>query len=201
MSTGDDTHRFELSSCIERKYRLPLSISDFKQTHPFSSSQNQKMRYLLAIIFSFVVCFATAQNENTAASATPAAAPAAAPAAPATPTAAKPKARKSTGNATRRVSSSYTGKRVRSKGRGYRVQIYSGAGNTASKEAAQEMAAKVRKQFPELSVYCRFKTPRWVCRVGDFSTKEAAQRYLEKIRRAHLSNEASIVIDDVLLPR
>lgn len=176
-------------------------MSDFHTTHPFPSSQITKMRYLLAIIFSFVVCFATAQNENTAASATPAAAPAAAPAATAGAPAAKPKARKATGNAPRRVSSSYTGKRTRSKGRGYRVQIYSGAGNTASKEAAQEMAAKVRKQFPELSVYCRFKTPRWVCRVGDFSTKEAAQRYLEKIRRAHLSNEASIVIDDVLLPR
>lgn len=162
------------------------------------------MRYLLALIFSFIVCFANAQNENTAAApAAPATPPAAAPAAPAASAPmAKPKARRVQPAASapaNRVSNTYSGKRTRSKARGYRVQIYSGPGNTASKEAAQELAAKVRKKFPELSVYCRFKSPRWVCRVGDFSTKAAAQRYLDKIRRAKLSNATSIVIDDVLL--
>lgn len=159
------------------------------------------MRYLLALIFSFVVFFASAQNENTTAAPAAPAAPAAAAKTEADAQKEKPKAHKPQGNAPYRVSSTYKGKRARSKARGYRVQIYSGAGNTASKEAAQEMAAKVRKKFPELSVYCRFKTPRWVCRVGDFATKAAAQRYLDKIRRAKLSNEASIVIDDVLLPK
>lgn len=170
-------------------------------------TKTQTMRYLLALIFSFVVCFATAQNENTTAAPAAPAAPAASAAAPAAPATnapkAKPKARKAQPQGTAapayRVSNSYSGKRTRSKARGYRVQIYSGPGNTASKEAAQEIAAKVRKKFPELSVYCRFKSPRWVCRVGDFATKVAAQRYLDKIRRAKLSNATSIVIDDVLL--
>lgn len=163
------------------------------------------MRYLLALIFSFVVCFATAQNENTTATSATPAKSAASEGSAAVPAedekAEKPKAPKAkpAGEAVYRVPKKYTGPRTRSKACGYRVQIYSGPGNTASKEAAQEMAAKVRKKFPELSVYCRFKSPRWVCRVGDFATKAAAQRYLEKIRRAKLSNATSIVIDDVLL--
>lgn len=102
---------------------------------------------------------------------------------------------------TRRVSKVYKGKRERELARGYRVQVYSSAGGTKAKNAASEMAAKVRKRFPELSVYCRFKSPRWVCRVGDFSTKEAAEHYLNKIRIAKISNEASVVIDDVLLAK
>lgn len=100
-----------------------------------------------------------------------------------------------------RVSKTYKGKRERELARGYRVQIYSSAGGTKAKNAATEMAAKVRKRFPELSVYCRFKSPRWVCRVGDFATKEAAEHYLNKIRIAKISNEASVVIDDVLLAK
>lgn len=164
------------------------------------------MRYLFALIFSFVVCFATAQNENTTAAPAKPANTAAAPATTSTETTkAAPKSNKAksqgSGSSARRVSSTYSGKRPRSKARGYRVQIYSGPGNTASKVAAQEIAAKIRKKFPELSVYCRFKSPRWVCRVGDFATKAAAQRYLDKIRRAKLSSATSIVIDDVLLAK
>lgn len=164
------------------------------------------MRIFLIFILSLFVSFANAQSTETKAT----------PSAPAkTESAAKPeggetdkpqteapKAKKSsTSNTPRRVSSTYKGKRARKEARGYRIQVYSAAGNTKTKLAAQEMAAKVRKAFPELSVYCRFKSPRWVCRVGDFSTKAAAERYLSKIRKAKISSEVSIVIDDVLLPQ
>lgn len=107
----------------------------------------------------------------------------------------------STSSSRHHVSHTYKGVRERRVSRGYRVQIFSGAGGTKSKNTANQMAAKVRSKFPELSVYCRFKSPRWVCRVGDFATREAAQRYLDKIHKAKISNEATIVIDDVLLAK
>lgn len=98
-----------------------------------------------------------------------------------------------------RVPSTYTGNRVRHKQRGFRIQLYSGTGSGTAKTAAKQMEAKVRKALPELSVYCHFKSPRWICRVGDFATREEAQRYLAKIRNLKISSEASIVPDDVFI--
>lgn len=97
------------------------------------------------------------------------------------------------------VSSKYTGTRTRHKTKGYRIQVYSGTGNSAAKAEAKAMESKIRRAFPELAVYCHFKSPRWVCRVGDFATREEAQRYLTKIRKQKISIEASIVSDEVLI--
>lgn len=97
------------------------------------------------------------------------------------------------------VSTHYSGTRGRHKERGFRIQVYAGTGNAAAKNAARQMETKVRKALPELAVYCHFKSPRWVCRVGDFSTREEAQRYLAKIQRMNISPEASIVPDEVFV--
>ena len=93
----------------------------------------------------------------------------------------------------------YTGVRRRYKAQGFRIQVFSGTGNSAAKRQAKEMEKRVRSLFPELSVYCHFKSPRWICRVGDFPTREAAERYLQLIRQKRVSPEASIVADTVLL--
>ena len=109
--------------------------------------------------------------------------------------------------AARRVSKSsehssgtkYTGMRRRYKAQGFRIQVFSGTGNSTAKRQAKEMEKRVRSLFPELSVYCHFKSPRWICRVGDFPTREAAERYLQLILQKRVSPEASIVSDTVLL--
>ncbi len=93
----------------------------------------------------------------------------------------------------------YSGARVRHKARGYRIEVYAGTGSSAAKRQAKLMESRVRKAFPELSIYCHFKSPRWVCRVGDFATREEAERYLTLIRKQKISPEASIVPDTVLL--
>lgn len=103
------------------------------------------------------------------------------------------------GDATVAHGTKYNGQRVRHKVRGFRIQVYSGAGNAAAKREAKQMEARVRQAFPELAVYCHFKSPRWVCRVGDFATREEALRYLSKIRAQNISVEASIVSDEVLV--
>lgn len=157
------------------------------------------MRYLLTLILAVMVQITFAQTENTA-SAPP---PPSSEAAPATDAPKdKPAAKKKSSEATPyTVSKVYKGKRERSLARGYRIQVYSGAGGTKSKEAAQTMAAKVRAKFPGISVYCRFKSPRWVCRIGDFPTKAVAEYFLHKVQLAKISNEASVVIDDVFLAK
>lgn len=155
------------------------------------------MRYILLLLLTLSVHFAFAQTplnqepKTTTHSETPPPAEVAAPTTPVTTETAQP--------VRHRVASVYYGPRPRHKARGFRIQVYSGTGNTAAKNAANEMAAKVRKAFPEVSVYCVFKSPRWVCRVGDFSSREAAQKFYTKLQKAHVSNEASIVIDNVLL--
>lgn len=162
------------------------------------------MRYLFILLFSVICSFSFAQTETTTSPTT--ATPKSEATAPAEHNSANdnaPKAtpKKKSSSQSSSKSRTYSGKRARSLARGYRVQVYSGAGGTKSKEAAQEMAAKVRAKFPGMSVYCRFRSPRWVCRIGDFPTKAVAQHFLRKVQLAKISNEASIVIDDVFLAK
>lgn len=91
--------------------------------------------------------------------------------------------------------------RQRYKANGYRIQIYTGSNSHRDKMKAYELGEKCQKKFPMLSVYPRFISPRWVCRVGDFATHEDAQEYAQKIREARLSTEVRIVKCEVLLAK
>lgn len=84
---------------------------------------------------------------------------------------------------------------------GYRIQIFTGGNSHQDKAKAYNIGAKCRKAFPELSAYPRFMSPRWICRVGDFRTREEAHKYIGKIRAKGISREAHIVRCEVLLPR
>lgn len=94
---------------------------------------------------------------------------------------------------------SYT-TRVRHKARGYRICIFTGGNSRADKTKATQMANKCRQRFPELSVYTSFISPRWVTHVGDFKTKQDAQKYIGRIRNAKFTYEARIVETEVNLP-
>lgn len=90
--------------------------------------------------------------------------------------------------------------RTRHKERGYRICIYTGGNSRADKTKAAQMGQKCRAKFPELSTYTTFIAPRWVTHVGDFRTKQAAQKYVDLIRRAKISYEVRIVGSEVNLP-
>ncbi|MGN1353463.1 MAG: SPOR domain-containing protein [Alloprevotella sp.] len=75
----------------------------------------------------------------------------------------------------------------------YRIQIFSGSNSHQDKQKAYDVAAKCREKFPELTVYTKFVSPRWVCRVGDFKNLADAQNYASKIRAAHFTREVRIV--------
>ena len=77
---------------------------------------------------------------------------------------------------------------------GYRIQVYAGGNSRKSKSEAHYMGNLVRSNFGnEMAVYTSFISPRWVCRVGDFKSREEAAEQLRKMRATQKFSEASIV--------
>ncbi len=67
------------------------------------------------------------------------------------------------------------------KRRGYRIQVYQGGSSRANKAEAQRVGQQVKQKF-DLVPYALFNNPGWVCRVGDFRTREDAAEYLQKVK-------------------
>lgn len=84
-----------------------------------------------------------------------------------------------------------TGHQIRCNG--FRIQVYAGGNNRESKQRAVQMESRVSLYYPELSTYTRFVSPRWVCHVGDFITREEAMAVLNDLRSKGGFNEAIIV--------
>lgn len=74
--------------------------------------------------------------------------------------------------------------RKRMRVNGFRVQVYYGGNNHQSKLQAQRMAERAKIWFEEQSVYTSFASPHWICRVGDFQTREEAMELLKAMRES-----------------
>lgn len=75
----------------------------------------------------------------------------------------------------------------RKNNQGYRIQVFNDGQNQRTLKArAQARANTVLARFPKYrgQVYVFSKTPKWYCRIGNFATKEQAQRAVEELRRA-----------------
>jgi hypothetical protein len=77
---------------------------------------------------------------------------------------------------------------VRKKVDGYRVQVYTGGNKRVFRQAAEEAGMRVKKEFPDLPVYVHFNSPRWQCRVGNFTSHGEAVKVLRKVRRMGYKN-------------
>lgn len=93
------------------------------------------------------------------------------------------------------------GARQRYKAKGFRIQVFTGGNSRTDKDNAARAGQKIKTTFPELSVYTHFLSPRWVCRVGDFHSREDAEKYAAQIRRSGITQECHIVACTVLLAR
>ena len=82
---------------------------------------------------------------------------------------------------------------------GYRIQVYAGGNSRKSKAEAHYVANLVRSQFGDVAVYTSFISPRWICRVGDYRTREEAVEQLRKMRATQKFSEASIVKSKIFL--
>ena len=79
----------------------------------------------------------------------------------------------------------------------YRIQIYTGGNTRQSKARAEEIKQQCKAAFPELNVYVRFISPHWVCRVGNFRSKQTAQRYVQQIKSKRISYETRILTSTI----
>jgi hypothetical protein len=67
---------------------------------------------------------------------------------------------------------------------GFRVQVYYGGNDQKSKVQARNMAQRAKIWFEDLPVYTTFISPHWICRVGDFQTREEAMEVLAAMRES-----------------
>ena len=95
----------------------------------------------------------------------------------------------------------FNGNRKRYNSEGYRIQVFTGGNSRADKQEAAKMQSKVRSAFPEISTYVHFVSPHWVCRVGDFKTREEAMKYVRKIRARGFTYEARLVKSNIFVAR
>lgn len=65
---------------------------------------------------------------------------------------------------------------------GYRVQVYAGGASREDRVRAETAKNTMKQNFPELPVYTHFYSPRWICRIGNFTTYEAASKVLKKVK-------------------
>lgn len=83
---------------------------------------------------------------------------------------------------------------------GYRIQIFTGANSRADKEKAIKLQHRSEALFPDMKSYCSFISPRWVVRIGDFSTREEAMLRIAEVRESGLSKEVRLVRCKVQIP-
>ncbi len=79
------------------------------------------------------------------------------------------------------VSEAESGTKI--KASGYRIQVFAGNNTRASKEKANEVDRYLRANYPDLPVYTGFKSPRWLCTVGDFLYYEEAYEVMRKLKK------------------
>lgn len=84
-------------------------------------------------------------------------------------------------------------------GAGYRIQVYSDNKQHSARVRAQQLAQMIGSGFPDLGQYLTYNAPYWRLRVGDFATREDAQRVLEQLKQEYprLAGEMRLVRDRI----
>ena len=79
------------------------------------------------------------------------------------------------------------------KARGYRVQVYAGNNSRVARNEANNVAAKVKEEFPDMPVYAYFQPPRWLC-------IEEADAAMRRLKATGVFKEVSIVREQINIP-
>ena len=66
---------------------------------------------------------------------------------------------------------------------GYRIQAFAGGNTRADRVKAEQAGNKLKNTFPEQPVYVHFYSPRWICRMGNFTSYNEAARLLKQVRK------------------
>lgn len=66
---------------------------------------------------------------------------------------------------------------------GYRVQVFAGGNSRKDRQTAERIGNELRVLFPNEAVYVHFRSPRWLCRMGNFRTQEEAIQSLHEVKK------------------
>lgn len=66
---------------------------------------------------------------------------------------------------------------------GYRVQVFSGGNSRTDKQRAENAGRTIKASFPDEPVYVHFYSPSWKCRMGNYTTIEAARSVLAQVKQ------------------
>lgn len=88
----------------------------------------------------------------------------------------------------------------KSKVMGYRVQLYGGSNSRQSKLEAQKANDTAKRLFPEYPVYTHFESPRWVCKIGNFTDRNEANEVWKRAKENGF-RQALVVRDQILIAK
>ncbi len=66
---------------------------------------------------------------------------------------------------------------------GYRVQVFAGGNSRIDKQTAERIGNELHVLFPAEAIYVHFKSPRWLCRLGNYRTQEEAIQMLNEVKK------------------
>lgn len=65
---------------------------------------------------------------------------------------------------------------------GYRVQVFAGGNTRADRQKAEKIGNTLKSNFPDEPIYVHFYSPRWICRMGNYRSYEAAHKILQAVK-------------------
>ena len=101
----------------------------------------------------------------------------------------------STKTTTRKTQSDYklSNQTVRKRAAGYRIQVYFSS-SLQGRNEARSRAREVALKYPHYRTYISYVAPQWRLRIGDFKSKEEAQKALRKVRRSFPQYMSDIIL-------
>ena len=75
---------------------------------------------------------------------------------------------------------------------GYRIQVFAGGNSRADRQKAEQTRNAIKSHFPNMPVYVKFYSPRWICRAGNFRTYEEAHQVMTSLQSLGF-NQCTIV--------
>lgn len=83
--------------------------------------------------------------------------------------------------------------------KGFKIQVFSGNNQSKSKQEAESKRAMVRNSYPDLETIITYNAPLWRLRVGNFLTREDAERVLSEMKKTFPSFAGEMhVVPDVV---
>lgn len=86
--------------------------------------------------------------------------------------------------------------------RGFKIQAFAGNNQRTSKNEASYKQRIISEAFPEHETVIMFESPFWRLRVGNFRTREEANKVMQEMREVFTTfgKEMYVVVDEVKIP-